>query len=123
MNVPVELHAFNYWATNYGAWSDDLLDVGHEYGTYALNHWHHVRSDSSVHLALTAFSLAVFGRARRVNSALEIAGKFYTRSIIKTQREINQISSDTVEQLLIATTLMASYDVRIISTVSSFLVC
>lgn len=111
LSIPVELHAFHYWVENFTAWPNDLLDIGHEYGSYALCHWNRARPDSSLHLAVSAFSLAVFGLARRVNKALEEADEFYARSVMKTRKEIKELSKETIDQLLVATMLMASYDV------------
>ena len=89
-----------------------MHDFGEEFGTYALRHWVHAPSNSSLHLAVSAFSLAVFGQARHVDQALVDADKFYARSVVKTRREVEQLSNETVDQLLATTALMASYDVR-----------
>jgi hypothetical protein len=118
LSTPVEIHAFHYWVENFTAWPKDLLDIGHkyttytlEYSTYALCRWNLIRSDSSIYLAASAFSLAAFGAARHANEAFEKANRFFARSIIKTRKEINELSNETIDQLIVATMLMASYDV------------
>jgi hypothetical protein len=109
--IPVESHAFHYWIANFTGWPDSLLDLGHEYGAHALNHWKNVQPGSSLYMALSAFSLAVFGLARHSNEALEKADKLHTQGITNTRKEIEITSNRAIDQLLVATTLMASYDV------------
>lgn len=89
-----------------------MLDVGGEYSAHALRHFTRVSEDSSLRLAVTAFSLAVFGLGRRVKEALEAADKIYAMSVAKVRREIVELSSETIDQILVATVLMATYDVR-----------
>lgn len=107
----MELHAFNYWIANFTGWQNHLHDVGHEYGSYALCHHELTQPDSSIQLALTAFTLAVFGQAKHLNEALEIADTFYAKSIAKMRREIRELSCDTIDRLIVATALMGSFDV------------
>ena len=92
--------------------------MGHEYGTYtleestyALCHSNFIRSDSSIYLAASVFSLAAFGAARHANEVFEKANRFFARSIIKTRKEIKELSNETIDQLAVVTMLMASYDV------------
>ena len=112
LSFPVELQAFNYWIENFTAWPNDLVDFGHEYCTHALRHWNHTQPDSGLHLAVSSFSLAVFGQAKRCDKALQAADKFYARWIIRARGEIEELSEEKIDELLIATMLMAGYDVR-----------
>lgn len=111
--IPIEVHAFHYWVANFADWPKDLRDIGHEYGTYALCHWNHAQPDSSLHLALSAFSLAVFGQGKSVKEAVKKADQFYVRSIIKIRKEIKHLSNETIDQALAATTLMSGYEVAV----------
>ncbi|KAJ5805279.1 hypothetical protein N7474_011166 [Penicillium riverlandense] len=110
--IPLETHAFHYWVEHFTAWPDDLFDIGLEYGTYALQYWTCAATNSSLQLAVSAFSLAVFGLARNVNQALGDADRVYGKSIARIREEIANLSNGTIDQLLVATLLMASYDAR-----------
>ena len=95
---------------------EDLPDIGHEYGNYVLFNWVRARPGSSLHVALSALSHAVFGRARHENKALENAGKAQALSIVKTSKEmmeVKQVSSQSIDQLLVATMLMGTYEVSL----------
>ncbi|KAF2670193.1 hypothetical protein BT63DRAFT_454375 [Microthyrium microscopicum] len=106
----IEHVALQYWTDHFAAWPTDLFEFGHEYGSYALCYWNCVDSGSSLYSALSAFSLALFGQAKHSNEALDHADKFYGKSIIKTQQEIKKLSSDNIDQLLVAISLMAIYE-------------
>jgi hypothetical protein len=106
------MQAFQYWAGNFAVWPNDLLEIGHEYGSYALCYWDRVQPNSCLHLALSAFSLALFGRAKCMNTALKSADNFYAQSIIKIQKEIKELSSETIDQLLVVVMLMGIFHVR-----------
>ncbi|KAK9370784.1 hypothetical protein V1509DRAFT_671592 [Lipomyces kononenkoae] len=88
-STSVELRAFHYWVENFTAQRTDVIDMKDDYGTYALSRWNHTRPGSSLHLAVSAFSLA---------------------SIIKMRTEIKELSRETIDQLLVAIKLMGGYD-------------
>ncbi|KAJ5604454.1 hypothetical protein N7510_009608 [Penicillium lagena] len=108
--IPLETHAFHYWVEHFTAWPDDFFDIGLEYGTYALRYWTCAAPNSSLQLAVSAFSLAVFGLARNVNRALGDAERLYGKSIARIREEIAAPSNRTIDQLLVAILLMANYD-------------
>jgi hypothetical protein len=65
-------------------------------------------------LALFTFSHAVFGRANHVEKALEEAERAHAQSIAAMQKEmenLEQLSDDNIDQLLVTTMLMSSYQV------------
>ena len=111
VSIPVELHAFHYWAENFTRCPDDMPDIEHEVNSYALSSWGQAEPGSSLHLAVSAFSLAIFGRTRRIHKVLEKADKFYAQSIVKMQKEITDLSNERIDQLLITTMLMTNYEV------------
>jgi hypothetical protein len=90
---------------------DDLPDIGHEYGTYVLSHWNRAQPGSSLHLAFSALSHAVFGRARWVNKAIEDADRSHAQSIVRTQEEMKEFSNESIDQLLVSIMLMGTYEV------------
>ena len=90
---------------------DDLPDIGHEYNSFVISHWARARPGSGLHLALSALSHAVFGKARNVNKALEDADKFHAQSIMKTHKEMNELSAENIDQLLVTIMLMSSFEV------------
>ncbi|KAI9687576.1 MAG: hypothetical protein M1822_002186 [Bathelium mastoideum] len=110
LSIPVELHAFHYWAENFTYGPDDLPDIEQEYNSYALSAWNRAKPGSTLHLAVSAYSLAVFGRTRRMYKILEVADKYYTSSVVKMREEIQELSNERIDQLLISTILMTSYE-------------
>jgi hypothetical protein len=96
---------------------EDLPDIGHEYSAYVIFHWARARPGSGLHLALFAFSHAVFGRANHVEKALEDADRVHAQSIVTMQEEMEdmeQSSDEKIDQLLVTTMLMSSYQVSLL---------
>ncbi|KAK0615710.1 hypothetical protein B0T17DRAFT_351540 [Bombardia bombarda] len=125
LSTPLTLHAFQYWVRGFTSQPDDsrLPDIAHDYNTYALCHWNQASAGSSpLYLAVSAFSLAVFGRARGESRALGDAAGFYAKSVAATQRELRRlamtgtgtgpdIEADVlIDQLVVATMVMGSYE-------------
>ncbi|KAJ5587654.1 uncharacterized protein N7459_003419 [Penicillium hispanicum] len=110
LSLPLEDHALNYWVRNYTAWPNDLNGIDYEYGVYALHYFNSTASDSTLQLAVSAFSLAIFGRAMHFDKALKNSQVSYSRSIRRMRADITTLSNETVGQLLVATLLMATYD-------------
>jgi hypothetical protein len=69
-----------------------------------------------LHLGLFAYSHAVFGRANRVEKALEDADRAHSQAIVTMQKEMEdfeQLPDENIDQLLITTMLMSSYQVSL----------
>lgn len=98
---------------NFAEWPHAMPDMGHDYLSYALGQWSLAATGSSLHDALAAFSLAIFGRTRRSDAILEQAEGFYAQSIIKTLRETRDLPNSNIDQLIIATLLMTTYEVSL----------
>lgn len=112
VDFPIENYAFQYWIENLASWPDDLFDVGQEYGAGARYQSRCVDvTESSLHLAVSAFSLAVFGRANKAYEILQRAEKHYARSITELRKELKVLSNDTIDELIIATMILSKYDV------------
>ena len=93
---------------------EDLPDFGHEYNAYVLSYWARAQPGSSLHLALFAFSHALFGRANHVLKAIENADRAHARALVKMQddmEDMNGVSDEMIDQLLVTTMLMSSYQV------------
>ena len=110
-SISIETQALNYWVFHFAAWPSNLADIDRGYEAYVLDQRNRAQPDSSLHLALLAYALATFGRNKSIPKALEIAHKFYSRSIATTQHEINELSNRNIDQLMIATLLLTSYEV------------
>jgi hypothetical protein len=108
LSIPIDVQAFHYFAQNFPAWPSDMPGIEYDYFTYALVHWDRAELGLSLHLAVSVFLRVVFWRERRVNKALEDAEGFYVRSIIKTQKEIKELSNETIDQLIVAVLLVTS---------------
>jgi hypothetical protein len=88
-----------------------MPDIGHEYSSYVLFHWNRAQPSSSIHLALSALSLAIFGKAKQVNRAIEDAQKYHALTIVKAKEEMKEPSNGSIDQLLLAIMLMGFYEV------------
>ena len=101
---------------------EDLPDIGHEYNAYVVFHWARARPGSGLHLALFAYTHAVFGRANRLEKALEDADRAHAQAIVTMQKEMEdfeQLSDENIGQLLVTTMLMSSYQVGLHSVALS----
>jgi hypothetical protein len=114
LSLPIDVQSFHYWVENFMFRLDDLPDIGHEYSNYVIFTWVRAHPGSSLHVSLFALSHAVFGRARRVSKAIEDADRAHAQSIIKTSkdmRDMKEMSGEDIDQLLVATMLMGTYEV------------
>jgi hypothetical protein len=110
----LDVQAFHYWLENWMFRLEDLPEIGHMYSEHVLFHWARARPGSGLHLALFTFSHAVFGRANHVEKALEVAERAHAQSIAAIQKEmedLEQLSDENIDQLLVTTMLMSSYQV------------
>lgn len=110
----LDVQAFHYWLENFMFRLEDLPDIGHEYNTHVVFHWTRARPGSSLHLALFAYSHVVFGRANHVERAFEDADKAHAQALVTMQQEMkdfDQLSDGKIDQLLVTTMLMSSYQV------------
>ncbi|KAH8889127.1 hypothetical protein GQ53DRAFT_825885 [Thozetella sp. PMI_491] len=108
--VPMRVQAFNYFAEHFLDWPFDMPDIGRDYMAHVLDHWHRADENSCLRLALSALSLAFFGRGRGAPAALEDADKCYSAGIGKAQNELRGLSADTLDNLIVATLLMTTYE-------------
>ncbi|KAJ5946479.1 hypothetical protein N7454_003318 [Penicillium verhagenii] len=111
LSLPIEVYALNYWVTHFTAWPNGLQEIESEYGACALRFWEDCDSRSTLRLAVFAFALAKFGKAVRSSSAIKNAELVYWSCIKRMQAEVASVSNETIDQLLVATVLMALYDV------------
>lgn len=102
----------NYWIANFTSWPRGLQEIECEFGASALHLLNHCHPRSALRLSVSAFALAKFGQAVRSDEAIRKAEVVYGRSIKRMQVEIAGLSSETIDQLLVATLLMGVYDVR-----------
>lgn len=97
---------------HFTAWPRELQEVEQEYGALALKYWTSSQPVSTLRLAVSAFSLALFGKAMRTEDALFEARSFYFKAVKRMRIDLADLSSTTIDQLLVASLLMATYDVR-----------
>lgn len=116
LSISLETCALHYWERNFTAAPDDVPDVAQEYLNFVLGDSGRCSPDSSLQQALSACTLATFGKMRHVNTALEVAERHYVRSIIQMRKEIKDMSYQNSDLLLMATMLMTRYEVRLKST-------
>lgn len=111
LSLPLEVYAMNYWIANFTSWPSGLQEIESEFGASALRLWDHCHPRSALRLSVSAFALAKFGQAMHSDEAIKIAEVVYGRSIKRMQVEIASLSSETIDQLVVSTLLMAVYDV------------
>jgi hypothetical protein len=114
LNVPIEDQAMNHWQRYFASWpNDDQLDVGQEHSTYTFSDWDRAQPDSSVRLAWSALTLALFGRIRRSDAALRRSETLYAQSIVSMREELKNLTPETFNQVLVATRLMGTCEIRL----------
>ena len=77
LSISLETCALHYWERNFTAAPDDVPDVAQEYLNFVLGDSGRCSPDSSLQQALSACTLATFGKMRHVNTALEVAERHY----------------------------------------------
>lgn len=116
LTIPLEVHAVNYWSEKWVSTINNMPRNAFEddYGSYAVLHWNHARPDSCLRLAFLAFTHAVFGRGKWSNLAIENANKYYCNALTSLRvamKDLNKVATEDIDQLLITTMLMASFEV------------
>ncbi|KAI0842334.1 hypothetical protein F5Y06DRAFT_125082 [Hypoxylon sp. FL0890] len=107
---PTEDEAFRFWFENYLFRDDELPEFAREYSHYLMAYWDKARPNSSLRLAVSAVSHAVFGRAKKADKLIEDAEKLFSRSIVKMRGEFRELTPENIEELLVTTMLMALYE-------------
>lgn len=110
---PAEDEAFHFWVKNYLFRDDEIPEFAREHNHYLLAYRERARPDSSLHLAIYAFSHAVFGRAMQVGKMINDANDVFPRIVARIEKEFDELSQDNYSELLLTTMLMAFYEVRV----------
>ena len=110
LSLPLEMHTLYYCADHFSPEKNMLTEPGQEFVSYVLPYWELAEPDSSLRLAMTAYSNAVFGRNKGVRSALCLAKKTYTKTVKQTLEEMKTLSASTIYQAVLAMMLMGSYE-------------
>lgn len=104
------MHALYYCADTFFLERNILAEPGQEFVSHVLPYWEHAEHNSSLRLAMTAYSHAVFGRNKGVRSALCLAEKTYAQTVKQTLEEMKTVSTSTIYQVVLAMMLMGSYE-------------
>ncbi|KAI1408379.1 hypothetical protein F5Y13DRAFT_111593 [Hypoxylon sp. FL1857] len=107
---PPDDEAFHFWVDNYMFKDDELPEFAREYSHYVIAYWDKARPDSSLRLAVSAVSHAVFGRAKKADELIEDAEKLFSQSIGKMRSEFHELTQDNIDEVLVTTMLMAFYE-------------
>lgn len=110
----MEFFAFHFWRENLTSWPKDLWDIGQEYGAAGARYISSCKEEpaTSIELAVSAFSLVIFGRVKKAYEVLHRAESVYSRSITQLRKELSRLSNDTIDNLLVATIILSKFDVR-----------
>ncbi|KAK4565640.1 hypothetical protein LTR86_003488 [Recurvomyces mirabilis] len=114
LQLPLEVHAFQYWITHFTSTISDGSgeDIGHSYCTHALQHYHTSPPTSSLPLAVAAFSHGVFGRARNSDRSLHTSQRWYARAVVQIRNDLNRLGDgdeEDLDALILSTMLLAGY--------------
>lgn len=112
-SLPLDIHALNYWMESFAFGVDDVMNTEPEYSSCITLHWRKTSSDSSLHLALSTLTHAIFGHAKQVDKAIEKAHGFYCRAVTKLHTELKNVANQEIDKFLITTMLLGSYEVNI----------
>ena len=104
----------NYWVENFVFGINDLPEIGHECTSYVLSYRDRAHPRTSLCQALSALTHAVFGRARPMDRALEDANRLYSQASTRVEAEVNDVTAEDMDELLITMMLMGSFEVRIL---------
>ncbi|KAH8893939.1 hypothetical protein GQ53DRAFT_717677 [Thozetella sp. PMI_491] len=110
LSTPLELQALNFCVRSFFTEDNKLPQIGRELEAFVLPHYDHAQPDSSLQLALTSYSLAVFGRWKGVRPAICRAQRVYARSVVRTQQELGYLSSGNIDEIILAMMLMGRYE-------------
>jgi hypothetical protein len=72
--------------------------------------------DSTLDLAVSAVSFAVFGQTKAVSAALSLGWGKYVKAIAKTRLAVVDPSQAVTDHFLLTVTLLSNFEVRCIST-------
>ncbi|OTB14946.1 hypothetical protein K445DRAFT_22966 [Daldinia sp. EC12] len=100
----------NFWLENYINRDAEIPEFAREYSYFLVDFLPKVQHDSSLYLAMSAFSHAVFGRVMQSDKSIEEAERTFARGVERVQSEIRQASQNNIDELLLATMLMADYE-------------
>ncbi|KAJ5309209.1 hypothetical protein N7508_004588 [Penicillium antarcticum] len=110
LSLPLEMHALYHCADIFFLEKNMLVEPGQEFVSHVLPYWEYAEPDSSLRLAMTAYSNAVFGRSKGVRSALCLAEKAYMKTVEQTLEEMKTLSANKIYQVVLAMMLMGSYE-------------
>ncbi|KAI2467975.1 hypothetical protein F4781DRAFT_432816 [Annulohypoxylon bovei var. microspora] len=108
--VPEEDQAFRFWLENFMFRDDEIPEFVREYSQYIVPYRDKAQPGSSLHLALSAVSHAVFGRAMQEEKAIEDAELLFSQSIARMQSVFSELRQDNIHEILVTTMLMAFYE-------------
>lgn len=106
-----EDEASHFWLENYVFRDDELPEFAREYSHFLTTHRDQSQPGSSLRLAMSAFSHVIYGRAMQVDKAIEDANSLFAQSVAKMRMELDELSQDNIDELILTTMLMASYEV------------
>ncbi|XXH03252.1 hypothetical protein Hte_009650 [Hypoxylon texense] len=102
--------ASHFWLENYVFRDDEIPEFAREYSHYLVFYRNRAQPSSSLRLVMSAFSYALSGRAMREDKAIEKASDLFAQGIAKMQAELSELSQDNIDELIVTTMLMASYE-------------
>ncbi|KAI0155438.1 hypothetical protein GGR52DRAFT_205729 [Hypoxylon sp. FL1284] len=98
------------WLENYVFRGDEMPEFAREYTHDLAVYWDRAKPGSSLRLAVAAVSHAILGRRMGVDNAAEVANSLFAQSFARVQREFREVSLENIDELIIATMLIASYE-------------
>lgn len=112
MPLALDTHALNHWIRNFVFGVDGYQDSDYQGNELIIAQWSDAKLGSALDLALQAFSQIIFGRTQRVPEAIDQASQLYYQTVIKLNADLKNPAADKIDELLVATMLMGSFEVR-----------
>lgn len=106
-----EAYAFRYFVDNLTIWPNNVADIENDQYTHVICSWESAGPGSSLRLAVSAVSLIVLWQEHRQTRMLNQAQTIYALCISKVHKEMEHLSSERIDHLVVTTTLMATYEV------------
>lgn len=76
----------------------------------------HLKPDSTLYLAVSAMSIAAFGRCKAIPGALSLAWKKYAKAIARTKVGVSDQGKATEDSFLLTILSLSHFEVRCVST-------
>lgn len=112
-SIPIDALAFAFYVRNFVFQPNDLPDFGLDYTAFVLQQWALTQPGSGLHFGIQAVSHALFGCEKKLQKALDQARIYHAQSVAKMQQEMQELSAEGINPLLVTAMLLDTYEVSL----------